>query len=86
VVVDQILYCGDAVEDNIDSTLPNLVALTIPNWRTFNLLRISLLLVRLIDLDKNLNGDDVFECDFDFVLLNPIASTIPKRRTFRLLR
>jgi hypothetical protein len=34
-----ILYGGDDVEDDTDSMLLNLVAYTIPKWRTFKLLR-----------------------------------------------
>jgi hypothetical protein len=35
--LDEILYGGDDVEDDIDSILLNPVALTIPKWRTFKL-------------------------------------------------
>jgi hypothetical protein len=37
--LDEILYGGDAIQDDLYSTLLNLVALTIPKWRTFKLLR-----------------------------------------------
>jgi hypothetical protein len=37
--LDEILYDGDDVEDDIDSILLNLVASTIPKRRTFKLLR-----------------------------------------------
>jgi hypothetical protein len=36
--LDEILYGGDDIEDNLDSILFNVVALTIPKWRTFKLL------------------------------------------------
>jgi hypothetical protein len=35
----EIVHGGDDVEDDIDSILLNLVASTIPKWRTFKLLR-----------------------------------------------
>jgi hypothetical protein len=35
VDLDEILYGGDDVEDDIDSILLNLVASTIPKWWTF---------------------------------------------------
>jgi hypothetical protein len=39
VDLDEILYEGDDVEDNIDTMLLNLVASTIPKRRTFKFLR-----------------------------------------------
>jgi hypothetical protein len=39
VYLDEILYGGGGVEDDIDSIVLNLVAPTIPKWRTFKLLR-----------------------------------------------
>jgi hypothetical protein len=35
--LDEIMYAGDVTEDDIDSTLLNSVASTIPKWRTFKL-------------------------------------------------
>jgi hypothetical protein len=35
VDLDEILYGNDGIEGDIDSVLPNPVALTIPQWRTF---------------------------------------------------
>jgi hypothetical protein len=58
VDLDEILYGGDDVEDDIDSILLHLVASTIPKWRTFKLLRWAHLLNRLVDLDKILYGVD----------------------------
>jgi hypothetical protein len=46
-----MLHGGDDVKNYIDSIPLNLVASTIPNWRTFKLLRWVLLLNRLVDLD-----------------------------------
>jgi hypothetical protein len=39
VDLDEILYGGDAIQDDIYSILLNPVASTIPKWRTFKLLR-----------------------------------------------
>jgi hypothetical protein len=61
VDLDEILYGGDEVEDDIDSILLNLVASTIPKWRTFKLLRWVQLLNGLVDLDEILYGGDGIE-------------------------
>jgi hypothetical protein len=37
--LDEILYGGDDIEDDLESMLLNPVASTIPKWRTFKLLR-----------------------------------------------
>jgi hypothetical protein len=39
VDLDEILFGGDDIEDDLDSILFNPVALTIPKWPTFKLLR-----------------------------------------------
>jgi hypothetical protein len=62
---DEILYGGDGVEYYLDYILFNLVASTIPKWRTFKLLRWVLLLNQLVDLDEILYGDD----DIEYCLL-----------------
>jgi hypothetical protein len=62
VDLDEILHGGDDIEDDIDSILLNLVASTIPKWRTFKLLRWAQLLNRLVDLDGILYGGDGIEC------------------------
>jgi hypothetical protein len=36
---DEILYGGDAIQDDLNSTLLKALASTIPKWRTFKLLR-----------------------------------------------
>jgi hypothetical protein len=82
VDLDSILYGGDDIEDDIESILLNLIASTIPNWRTLNLLRWAQLLNRLVDLDEILYGGNGIEYYLDYILFNPIASTIPKWRTF----
>jgi hypothetical protein len=46
VVVDEILYGGDDVEDDIDSPLLNLVASTILKWRTYKLVRCVQILMK----------------------------------------
>jgi hypothetical protein len=61
VDLDEILYGGDDIEDDIDSILLNLVASTLPNWRTFKLLRWAQLLNRLVDFDEILYGGDGIE-------------------------
>jgi hypothetical protein len=69
---DEILYGGDGVENDIDSTLLNLVASTIPKWWTFKLLRWAQLLNRLMDLDGILFGGDGIEYYVNCILLNPV--------------
>jgi hypothetical protein len=56
VDLDEILYGGDDIEDDLDLMLLNPVASTISKWRTFKLLRCVLLLNRLVDLDEILCG------------------------------
>jgi hypothetical protein len=51
VDLDEILYGGDDIEDDLNSILFNRVASTISKWRTFKLLRWAQLLNRLVDLD-----------------------------------
>jgi hypothetical protein len=65
---------GDGIEYCLHYVLFNPVALTIPKWRTFKLLRWVLLMNRLVDLDEMLYGDDDIEGDLDSILLNPVAS------------
>jgi hypothetical protein len=61
VALDEILYGGDDIEDNLDSILFNAVASTIPKWQTFKLLKCVQLLNRLVDLDEILHGGDGVE-------------------------
>jgi hypothetical protein len=61
VYLDEILYGGDGIEDDLDSILLNPVASNIPKWRTFKLLRWAQLLNRLVDLDEILYGGDGIE-------------------------
>jgi hypothetical protein len=56
VDLDEILYGGDDIEDDLDSILLTAVVSTIPKWRTFKLLRCVQLLKRLVDLDEILYG------------------------------
>jgi len=56
VDLDEILYGGDDIEDDLDFILFNAVASTIPKWRMFKLLRWVQLLNRLVDLDEILYG------------------------------
>jgi hypothetical protein len=87
VDLDEVLYGGDDIEDDLDSIQFNPVAVTISKWHTFKLLRWVQLWNRLVGLDEILYGDEDIEGDLDSILLNPVVSTIPKwRRTFKLLR
>jgi hypothetical protein len=52
VDLDEILYGGDDVENDIDAILLNLLASTIPKWRMFKLLRCVHLWKRLVNLDE----------------------------------
>jgi hypothetical protein len=85
VNLDEILYGGVGIEDDLVSVLFNPGASTIPKWRTFKLLRWVLLLNRLVDLDEILYEDGDIEDDLDSILINPVASTIPKWWMFELL-
>jgi hypothetical protein len=60
VDLDEILYGGDNIEDDLECLL-NAVASTIPKWRTFKLLKWLQLLNRLVDLDEILYGGDGIE-------------------------
>jgi hypothetical protein len=63
VDLGEILYGDDGIEYYLDSILLNLVASTIPKWRTFKLLRWVQLLNRLVHLDEILyEGDDIEYC------------------------
>jgi hypothetical protein len=63
VDLDEILYGGDYIEDDLDVILLNAVASTILKWRTFKLLRWVQLMNRLVDLDYILYwGDGIEYC------------------------
>jgi hypothetical protein len=68
VNLDEILWSDD-IEDDLDSTLLNPLASTIPKWRTFNLLRCSQFLNRLVDFYEILYVDDDIEGDLDYLIL-----------------
>jgi hypothetical protein len=51
VDLDEVLYGGDDVEDDLDSVPPNPVASTISKWLTFKFLRWAQILKGLVDLD-----------------------------------
>jgi hypothetical protein len=51
VDLDEILYGSDGIEYYLGYIIFNPVALTIPKWQTFKLLRYLLLLNRLVDLN-----------------------------------
>jgi hypothetical protein len=78
VDLDEILYGGDDIEDDLDSVLLSPVASTIIKWRTFKLLKWAEILNRLVDLDEILYGGDGIEYYLDYILFNTVASTIPK--------
>jgi hypothetical protein len=58
VDLDEILYGGEDIEDDLDSILFNAAASTIPKWHKFKLLRWVQLFNRLVDLDEIFYGDD----------------------------
>jgi hypothetical protein len=78
VDLDETLYGGDDVVDDIDSILLNLISSAIPEWPTFKLLRLFQTLNRLVDLDETLFAGDGIQYYLDYILFNPIASTIPR--------
>jgi hypothetical protein len=84
VDLDEIVYAGDGIEDDIDSILLNFVALSIKKLRTFKLLWWVQLLNCLVDLDEIYYARVGIEDDIYPKLLNSVASTIPKWRTFKL--
>jgi hypothetical protein len=75
VDLDEIVYRGDDIEDDLESILLNPVASTISKWRTFKFLRLVKLLDRLVDLDEILYGGDGIEYYLGYILFNLIAST-----------
>jgi hypothetical protein len=78
VDLDEILYGGDDIEDDLDSILLNPVASTIIRWQTFKLLRWAEILNRLVGLDEILYGGDGIEYYLDYIIFNTVAPTIPK--------
>jgi hypothetical protein len=63
VDLDEILYGGDDIEDNIDRILLNVVASTIQKWRTSKLLGWVQRLNRSVALDEILyEGDGIEYC------------------------
>jgi hypothetical protein len=63
VDLDEILYGGDDIEGHIDSIRFNIIAPTIPRWRTFKPLRWLQRFNKLVDLDEILYGaDDIEYC------------------------
>jgi hypothetical protein len=61
VYLDEILYDGDDLEDDLDSILLNPVASTVSKWRTFKFLRWAQILDQSVDLDEILYGGDGIE-------------------------
>jgi hypothetical protein len=58
VDLDENLYGGDDIKDDLDSILIIAVASTIPKWRMFKLLRWVQLLNWLVDLGEIFYGGD----------------------------
>jgi hypothetical protein len=85
VNLDEILYGGDDIEYYLDYILIYPVALTIPKWRKFKLLRWVILFIQLVDLDEILYEDDDIKDNLDSIIINPVASAIPKWLAFKLL-
>jgi hypothetical protein len=67
--LDEILYGGDDIEDDLDFMLFSPVASTISKWRTFKLLRRVHLLNRLVDLDEILYFGNGIKGDLDHSIL-----------------
>jgi hypothetical protein len=61
----QILYGGDDIEGDLATIAFNFVTSTIPQWRTFKLLRCVHILNRLVDLDEILHYDNDIKGDLD---------------------
>jgi hypothetical protein len=61
VDLDEILYGGDDIEDDLDLIPFSYIASAIPKWRTFKLLRWVQLLNWFVDLDEILYGGDGIE-------------------------
>jgi hypothetical protein len=59
VDLDEMLYGGDDIEDDLYYILFSAVASTISKWRTFKLLSFVELLNRLMDLDEMYGGDGI---------------------------
>jgi hypothetical protein len=56
VDLDEILFEGDNIKDDLDFVLFNPVASTVSKWRTFKLVRWAQVLNRLVDLDEIFMG------------------------------
>jgi hypothetical protein len=76
--VDEMLFGGDDIEDDLDPIVFSPLVSTISKWQTFKLLKWALLLDRLGGLDEILYGSDGIEYYLDYIRFNPVASTIPK--------
>jgi hypothetical protein len=63
--LDKIVYRGDDIEGNLNAILFNLPASTIPERRTFKLVRCVQILNRLVDLDKILYCGNGIKGDLD---------------------
>jgi hypothetical protein len=59
--LDEILYGGNDIEDDLDYIIFSAVVSTIPKWWTFKLRMWVQLLNRLADLDEILYGGDGIE-------------------------
>jgi hypothetical protein len=79
VDLDEILYGGDGIEDDLDSILLNTLASTISKWRTFKLLRWAQLLNQLVDLDEILYGDDGIEYCPLLAYVGKVGILVPPR-------
>jgi hypothetical protein len=61
VDLNEILYRGDDIQDDLDIILFNPVASITSKWQTFKLLRWAQLLNRSVDLDEILYESDGIE-------------------------
>jgi hypothetical protein len=78
VDLDEVLYGGDGIEDDLHSILFNSVALTFSKWWTIKFLRWVQPLNRLVDLDEILYGGDGIEYYLNYIPFNSVPSTISK--------
>jgi hypothetical protein len=74
--LDEVLYGGDDIEDDLNSILFNPVASTILKWRTFKRMRWAQLLDLLVDLDEILYGGDGNEYCLLYAYVGKVGVTL----------
>jgi hypothetical protein len=71
VDLDEMLYVGDDIEDDLDSILLSPIVSTIKKWQTFTFLSCTQLLNRLVELDDIWYGGDGTEYNHDYIYVIP---------------